>query len=311
MPTQAINTIYSLSTQHQKNVNEEDYEILVIENSSTHNLNKQKVLSQGRNVKYFLRNESSQSPAQAINFGLAQAQGDWIGLMIDGARMVTPRVIEYVLMGQRASAQSIVAVPGYNVGPHEQQHHISNNYTVEKEQAMLAATRWKENGYRLFDVSNLSGANPKGAFHPFMECNCLFSSANNFKSIGGADERFNLPGGGSLNLHMYRSLGITAQDFPLFVTPGEGSFHQFHGGITTSEVDGRDEILKSHNRQLHSFWQDNFHSWRKRPTMLGSATSHSLRFIYYSSKTAQIRAKRRIKHQQPLWPDESNSYDES
>ncbi|MEZ5436418.1 MAG: hypothetical protein R3E67_07915 [Pseudomonadales bacterium] len=34
MPRQAMNTLYSLSARHQRNIVESDYEIIVIENSS-------------------------------------------------------------------------------------------------------------------------------------------------------------------------------------------------------------------------------------------------------------------------------------
>ena len=124
MPRQALNTVYSLSAAHQQNVRESDYEIVVVENESSDNIPEQELLALGNNIRYFRRQETSASPCRAVNFGLQQCRGKSIGLMIDGARMVTPRVIEYALLAQHADADSLLAIPGYNLGPMEHQYHL-------------------------------------------------------------------------------------------------------------------------------------------------------------------------------------------
>ena len=124
MPRQALNTIYSLSAHHQKNIHESDFEIVVVENESSCNLDEQDVLAIGNNIRYFRRTETSASPCAAVNFGLGKCTGKSIGLMIDGARMVTPRILEYALLAQHADVDSLMAVPGYNLGPLEHQYHL-------------------------------------------------------------------------------------------------------------------------------------------------------------------------------------------
>jgi len=289
MPRQALNTIYSLSVHHQKNVRESDFEIVVVENESSNNLDEKDVLAIGANIRYFRRQESSASPCGAINFGLEKCAGKSIGLMIDGARMVTPRIIEYALLAQHADADSLIAVPGYNLGPLEHQFHLDIGYTEEVEKKLLEQTHWQQNGYRLFDIANISGANDKGIFHPLLECNCMFSSAKNFERIAGADEAFDLPGGGSINLHMFRQLGMLKQTRHYFVTPGEGSFHQFHGGITTQQASDREAVLESHRKQLHSYWEDGFHALRREPMLLGAIGSHAQKFLQESAAMGKKR----------------------
>ena len=289
MPRQALNTLYSLSARHQKNVRESDYEILVVENESSHNLEEADVMAVGGNIRYFRRQESSASPCRAINFGLQRCQGKSICLMIDGARMVTPRIIEYALLAQHADADSLLAVPGYNLGPAEHQFHLDVGYNEAIEKKLLAQIHWQQNGYRLFDIANISGANDKGIFHPLLECNCMFSSAKNFERIGGANEAFDLPGGGSINLHMFRQLGLLKQARLYFVAPGEGSFHQFHGGITTQQAADREEVLESHRKQLHSYWEGGFHAMRREPILLGAVGSHAQRFLHQSALMAKKR----------------------
>lgn len=283
MPRQVLNTLYSLSIHHQQNVQESDYEIILVENESSSNVAEADALAIGNNIRYYLRQETSSSPCGAINFGLKHCRGASIGLMIDGARMVTPRIIEYALLAQQADIDSLLAVPGYNLGPQQHQFHLDTGYNEHVEKNLLEQVQWKHNGYRLFDIANISGANEKGIFHPLLESNCMFSSARNFERIGGANMAFDLPGGGSINLHMFRQLGLLPEARRYFITPGEGSFHQFHGGITTQQAADRDEVLESHRKQLHSYWEGGFHAMRREPVLLGAVGSHAQRFMHYAS----------------------------
>ena len=139
------------------------------------------------------------------------------------------------------------------------------------EKELLKSTNWKENGYELFSIADISGANPHGYLQPIMECNCMFAPAESFKKIAYADERFTLRGGGAINLHMFRSLGLL-EGSTLIVLPGEGSFHQYHGGVTTSEYQGLEQEHASHSVQLQDIWQGDFHSLRREPILLGAVT---------------------------------------
>lgn len=305
MPKQAMNTLYSFSKKYQENVLESDYEIVVIENKSSNTLDRNAVLGLGSNFQYYLRDETGVSPAKALNFGVEKASGKYLGLIIDGARMVTPRVIEYVLMAFRQSPYSMVAVPGYNLGPSEQQYHISHQYDEQAERKLLDSIHWQHNGYRLFDIANLSGANPKGALQLFLECNCLFTSRKIFDDIGGADERFNLLGGGAINLHIYRKIGMHKNSQYYFVLLGEGSFHQFHGGVTTSSKKDREALLELFRIQLDEIWEGQFGGALKRePILFGSITSHSLPFLIESSQYANSRFEKMATRSAAFWPDD-------
>ncbi|HSC75790.1 MAG TPA: glycosyltransferase family A protein [Pseudomonadales bacterium] len=304
MQRQAMNTLYSLSARHQRNVREQDYEIIVVENNSASTLSEVDVLALGNNIRYFLRNETSQSPVGAINFGAAQARGNNICLMVDGARMVTPRVVEYGLMAIAADSDALVAVPGYSLGWQDQHHHLDAAYDEQVEMALLAETNWQQNGYRLFDIATISGANPNGCMNPLMECNCVMTSARNFAAIGGANPDFQLPGGGSINLHIFRQLGLLPDSRHYFVMAGEGSFHQFHGGITTAQWSDLEEVLESHRKQLHSYWENTFHSLRREPMLLGACESHAQKFLQFASQKSQKRLRRLERHGQQPWPDD-------
>jgi len=283
MSRQAMNTLYSLSARYQRNVSEADYEILVMENLSADNLDPEAVQTLGSNIRHYRRDESSPSPVNAINEGFHAARAPFIGLIIDGARMVTPRVVEYALMASRMSANTLVAVPAFNLGPYLHHQHLDCDYGEIQEQQLLEQSHWQNNGYRLFDIGNLGEANPRGLFQPFMENNCYFTSRDNFAAIGYADERFQYPGGGSLNLHMFRSIGMLPQCEPYCVMTGEGTFHQFHGGVTTAQVEGRVELLLQFREQLESIWGGRFPALEREPFLIGAATSHAQKLLHYSS----------------------------
>jgi glycosyltransferase involved in cell wall biosynthesis len=291
MQRQALNTLISLSPGYQEGVSADAYEVVVVENRSQRNMDANAIAALPGNFRYFLRDEPGVSPAAAINFGFAQARGEFIGLMIDGARMVTPGVVRHALMAFRITRDAMVIVPGYNLGESEQQFHLTHGYSEEKEQVLLQEIDWIHNGYRLFDISSIGGANRRGIFHPFMECNCLFASNNVFYDIGKADERFDLPGGGALNLYIYRLIALHPRT-ESFVLAGEGSFHQLHGGVTTSEKSGREQILERQSTQLTEMLGYPYTSPKIEPTILGTIRHPAMRYLALSLARGDERLKR-------------------
>lgn len=307
MPRQAYNTLYTLSRAYQKNIDKIDYEVICVENRSKNCLDEKQVKALGYEFKYFLRDEQSKSPVAAMNFALAQSSGTNICMMIDGARMVTPRVIEYMAMAFRAEKNSLVAVPGYSIGWQDQHYNKNNQYDEEIEQNLMQAINWQVNGYRLFDISVLSGANINGVYNPYMECNCLATSKENFEKIGNIDESFQQPGGGSINLHLFRQLGLISKPYPLFILASEGSFHQYHGGITTSQWEDLAETLAAHRAELHSHWPKGFSSLTRAPTHLGAMSPHAYEVLKFSNYKAMKRFIRLEKEKSPFWRDDNEN----
>ncbi|WP_421863046.1 glycosyltransferase [Parvibaculum sp.] len=281
MPRQALNTLLSFAPGYQQGVDADDYEVIVVENRSARNMNAAEIDRLPGNFHYFLRDEKGVSPAAAINFGVEKAKGKFIGLLIDGARMVTPGVIRHALMSFRMTDDALVLVPGYHLGENEQQFNLEHGYNEEVEKELLDGVDWRNNGYRLFDISCNCGANRNGFFHPFLECNCLFVSKEIFTEIGGADERFDMPGGGALNLYIYYKLA-THQDTEVFLLAGEGSFHQIHGGVTTSSKADREDLLEKINNQLSELLGHPFRSPTVEFTLLGKFRGPALRYLKFS-----------------------------
>jgi glycosyltransferase involved in cell wall biosynthesis len=282
MSRQAENTLLSLSSRFQQNVSEEDYEIIAVENRSDDVLGEERALAVGNNVRYFLRDEATQTPVFALNFAFEQSRAPLVCLIIDGARMVTPRLVEHALYAQRLVDHPLIAVPGYHLGPEEQHKNVTSGYDEKVEAELLERIDWKNNGYDLFKIACFSGANAKGYLAPMLECNCLFCTREAFEKIGRADERFDLPGGGSVNLHIYTKLAAL-QESKLIVLGGEGSFHQFHGGVTTAEIDEREAVLESHRLQLRAINGGTFEGVHREPLMLGVVPGQAQEFLKLSA----------------------------
>jgi glycosyltransferase involved in cell wall biosynthesis len=300
MRRQAYNTLYSLSTAYQRNTTA-NYEVVVVENSSDENLAPEEIESLPGNFRYFLREEAGVSPVPAVNFALQQCRGTMIGLLIDGARMLSPRVLEHVMTMRRAFAHPLIVVPGYHLGA--ERHDAAGPTRAIAEQEELERLGWRSDGYRLFTQACFSPGNARGYFHPLMECNALFCNRQSFIDLHGADPRFDLAGGGSINLHIYRSLGMQPGN-QLVVLPGEGNFHQYHGGVTTRAVDDRSATLAAFKNQLDGFWGGQYKALSREPLLFGNIGSSAQRFLQLSCSAGMARFERLAAEGKPAWPDD-------
>ena len=102
-----MNTLYTLSREYQRDIADVDYEVVVVENLSKHNLKRRAVERLGPEFRYLPRQESDTSPVWALREGISAARGDVIGLMVDGARMVTPGVLRNVADAFKAASLAV------------------------------------------------------------------------------------------------------------------------------------------------------------------------------------------------------------
>src|SRR4051794_36001026 len=101
IPREAPRTLYSLSADYQRDIAADEYEIIVVDNGSDPPLDADMVRRQVGNFRLIRIDQAPPSPAHAINRGIAEARGDVIGVMIDGARLVTPGLLHFARQGAR------------------------------------------------------------------------------------------------------------------------------------------------------------------------------------------------------------------
>lgn len=233
MQREAARTLYSLSADYQRDIDPDDYEIIVVDNGSNPVFDTTVFENLRGNFRVIRLFPAPPSPAHAINVGLASARGDIIGVMIDGARIVTPGLLHYARTGVKMFPGAVVATLGWYLGYDQQRWGIDCGYNKEREDTLLEAIDWKNNGYRLFEISAGDETTVDGWFSVLCESNALFLSRENWTLMNGVDEGFDYPGGGFVNLDLI----IRAFELPnarLVVLLGEGTFHQLHGGIATN-----------------------------------------------------------------------------
>ncbi len=250
MKREVERTFYSLSKLYQKEA-KNGYEIIVVDNGSDERLSDDFILSFGDNFKYYYLENASASPASAVNFGASKVTGDIIGIVIDGARIISDAVIRKTENVFEKWNNPIVAVLGYHLGPDLQSKSIQNGYCQNVEDKILEEIDWKNNPNKLFEVSVLAGSNPEGMDGSIAESNCMFIKKSTFEKIGGMDARFNSPGGGLVNLDFFKRL-LELNDVQLVLLRDEGSFHQIHGGIM-SNVSGEEKSIENFIKYLEEY----------------------------------------------------------
>ena len=286
MVDQARRTLHSLSAAYQRGVSEREYEVIVVENSSEHMLGEQQATQFGANFRYFLRDESRPTPVFAVNFGAAQARGATIGIMIDGARMLTPGAVRGILMARRMDDNAVVAIPGYHLGEQLQQEALLRGYDQRAESRLLESIGWPQDGYRLFEIAVFSGTSRPGFFRFPGESNCLCMPREVWEAVGGCDERFDLPGGGQVNLDLYKRV-VEREDTLLVSLLGEGCFHQFHGGVTTgTRAEARRALVDAQVEQYRKLRGKKFRNPRVRSITLGLVPDAALKFVDQSVRRA-------------------------
>jgi len=240
MQREALRTLYTLSARYQQGVDEADYEIIAVDNASSEPLDPDALGKIAGNIQYHFFETASRSPVDAVNFGAAQASGDSIAVIVDGARMVTPNIIRKSIDAMAGHRVPFVCALGWHLGPDVQPKAIANGYNQDQEDALLKQINWRENGYGLFDIASIASSSGGGFLSTMpSECSWFAMPKKAFEALGGFDPQFQTPGGGYVNQDFLKR----ALDLPNLcpiVLLGEGSFHQMHGGIATnSSLDNR------------------------------------------------------------------------
>lgn len=283
MAREAPRTLRSLSPAYQRGVDQDDYEVVVVDNGSPQPLVAAEVEALAPNARLHRLDDAGPSPAAAVNAGVALARGRSVGVLLDGARMLTPGVVRHALLALRLHPRPVVATLAWHLGPDHQSRSVAAGYDARAEDALLAAIGWPADGYRLFEVAALAGSNAAGWFAPMAESCCLFLRRALFDELGGYDERFDLPGGGLVNLDTF----VRACELPgteLVVLLGEGSFHQVHGGVTSNAEGG---LPSAFHEQYVRLRGRRFAPPVKPVTFLGAVPPQALAFVEASAQAAR------------------------
>jgi len=284
MAREAPRTLHTLSPDYQRGASPDDYEVIVVDAGSAVPLERALVEAHGPNVS-LRRHDPAPSPAAAINAAVRAARGDAVMICIDGARMLSPGVVRHAIDAFRAWPDPLVATLAWHLGPKMQNDSMLEGYDQREEDRLLASVDWRRDGYELFRIAALAGSSTQGWFLPLAESNAVAVRRATFGRLGGFDEAFCTPGGGFVNLDFHRRACEAVA--PVVHLLGEGTFHQFHGGVATNVP------LAVHPRPLFETEYERLRGRRfGRPTalpvVLGAVPPQALPFLEHS--TAMLRA---------------------
>lgn len=287
MVEQAEKTLFSLTEKYQLDVRSDQYEVIIVENQSANVMRPEFIESLPKNFHYHLRNNPEPSPGPAVNYGVSKASGNKLCILIDGARLLSPRAISTIIQGHKLSNAAVISIPGYHLGHELQQEAVLSGYDRAAEDTLLRSIGWPENGYRLFDISCLNGSSGLGFFLPNSESNCISLSRQLWDALEGYDSRFKLRGGGLVNLDFYKR-ALELPETLHIILAGEGTFHQLHGGMTTGGLDPseRKKYIQESNDQYREFRGQDFENPRTEPVYLGRLPIHVQKFVQHSAQLA-------------------------
>ncbi len=283
-------TLQGLSRDYQVGARELDYEVLLLDNGSPQPLDESTWAHVDVPVRVVRLEDAPPSPALAINTGLEQARGEVVCLMIDGAHILTPGVFRLALAAFEVYGEAVVITRYFWLGNDAQNVSIMEGYNQDVEDRLLERIDWPSDGYRLFEIGSPLVTDQENInWMNFMfESNCLFMRREFFRAMGGADERFDFPGGGFINSDVFKR-AVDAPETTAVQLMGEGSFHQVHGGTTTNTTtEERDAQLAKYLDQYEALRGDRnilattrfhflghipteaakIHRWKKKKRML-------------------------------------------
>jgi hypothetical protein len=265
---EASNTLYSLSAGYFRHANNVAYEVVAVDNGSQLPLHEDEVKSFGPHFRYRYVETQSRSPVGALNVACKEAKGDELLIIIDGAHLLSPGILDLADRAFRLFPSPFIATVPFHLGPKSQNISVTEGYNQQVEDGLLQACGWRADGYRLFDIAGSYSDGSLGWFGCLFESGCFGMRKQDYLSLNGFDERFQSPGGGLANLDIFQR-AVSRPGMQYVMLLGEGSFHQVHGGVASNAPSGQHPWTEFH-REYVEIRGAPFARTMRPPTFLGS-----------------------------------------
>ncbi|MEQ8404498.1 MAG: glycosyltransferase family A protein [Oceanicaulis sp.] len=242
-------TLFSISKDYQTwRGAPANVQVIVVDNGSDPPLRREDYEAIGLDLTLVRPECPAPSPVPAINMGLALAEAPLVGAFIDGARLASPGLLQGVRDASNLCAIPVIAPLNWQLGPQRQYLASQTGYDQDVEDRLLDSIHWPEDPDRLFEIAVCEVQPTPEA--PLLESNALFLRKDVWDALGGYDPAFDEPGGGCANPDMLlRACAYPGAELVRLVD--EGTFHQFHGGVSTSDLDQATAMMKAASKAYY------------------------------------------------------------
>lgn len=274
MAREVQRTIFTMSPDYQQ-LPCSDYEVILIDNGSNCDYDVNNLHSICPNLTFIRIEQAKQSPVEALNYGISIARGGVICACIDAARMASPNLLKTGLAACEADYRTVAGALSFHLGLVPQNASVRNGYNQSAEDKLLETVNWRANGYELYRISAFDPSSRFGLYNCPAETNALFMSRELWTKCGGFDARFSSKGGGLTNLDIWARL-CESEDNVIVTLLGEGTFHQFHGGVATNAIE--DDVWTEMHEEYVRVRGVDFRLPARTPLLFGSLNPWILEF---------------------------------
>lgn len=246
---EARNTLHSLSARYLRNADNIDYEVIAVDNGSQLPLDEAEVRNFGPQFRYRYFETQSHSPVGALNAMCDEARGEELLIVVDGAHLLSPGILDLANRAFRLYPSPFIATVPFHLGPKSQTISVAEGYNQQVEDGLLQSCGWRTDGYRLYDITGSYAGTSLGWFGCLFESGCFGIRKRDYLSMKGYDERFQSRGGGLANIDIFQR-ALSRPDIQYVMLLGEGTFHQFHGGVASNAPPGKHPWDEFHGEYL-------------------------------------------------------------
>ncbi len=245
-------TLLSLSSGYQRGIAADDYEVILVDNGSADPPTLDEFADLGINLRILHHPGAGPSPVPAMNAALALCRGRTIGLLIDGARVVTPGLLNACLQASRIHDKAVIYTLSLHLGWGPQFKTIHEGYSQAIEDQLLQSINWPADGYRLYDIAyGRRDPSQWSAKDAPVETDGLFMPAALWRELGGYDPGFVSIGAGWASGDMFLR-ACEAPGVQVVMISGEATVHQMHEKSAASASRDMQPRLQYASREYHS-----------------------------------------------------------
>ena len=281
MKREAPRTLFSVSPEYQKKIENIEYEIIAIDNASSQPLPNGLAESFGSNFSQIFYESKHPSPCKAINVAVKAAKGKYVMVCIDGARILSPGIIHKAMAVSEVYNHPFIYTISMHLGEKLQNQSILEGYNQDKEDTLLSTIDWCNDGYELFNISTIAASSKQGFFSNISESNCFVMRRDDYLGLNGFNEAFVSPGGGLCNLDIFKRALEVSNITPINLL-GEATFHQFHGGVATNVTRDKHPFKKM-NTEYKNINGELWCSFEYSPVYFGDIPDQAQRLISFSN----------------------------